>query len=71
MSCIKKNIVKKISAGGVVYYKGKYLVIKWGSEKKQNFQRAQLNQAKIPSRLASESLRKKPDIMLRLLLRSL
>lgn len=28
-----KNIVKKVSAGGVVYHKGKYLVIKWGSEK--------------------------------------
>lgn len=30
---MKKNIVKKISAGGVVYHKGRYLVIKWGSEK--------------------------------------
>ena len=28
-----KDIVKRVSAGGVVYHKGKYLVIKWGSEK--------------------------------------
>ena len=29
---MKKNIVKKISAGGIIYHNGKFLTIKWFSE---------------------------------------
>ncbi len=29
---MKKNIIKKISAGGIIYHNGKYLAIKWASQ---------------------------------------
>lgn len=43
-----KQIIKKFSAGGVLYHGGKYLIIKWGSENTYELPKGNIENGETP-----------------------
>lgn len=45
---MKKNIIKNISAGGIIHYKGQFLTIKWLSEGTTEFPKGTIEPGETP-----------------------